>query len=57
MKYTCEWCACETCDSVRMVELMRTTCGCTVCYECMMEWVSEPMVTVDLEVTMLEEWK
>ena len=48
MEYTCEWCMCTVCDSEHMVRLMQSTCGSTVCYECVLEWVSEPMLSVEV---------
>lgn len=46
----CEWCGAEFHESERMMALIVVATNAFVCYECALEWVSEPRITLDFDV-------
>ena len=47
----CEWCEATFNESAHMVELIQACIDMSVCvcYECALEWNSQPWLTLDLE--------
>lgn len=46
----CEWCGVEFHENKRMMALIVVATSSFVCYECALEWVSAPKLTLDFDV-------
>ena len=49
MHMNCEWCGTTFQENERMSKLILACVRVGVCYECALEWVCEPWLTLDLD--------